>query len=467
MWSLFIIAAILFQIPQRRVRTNSAGRYAPFLKELNGVTRAKDVKTGIVLQAPFSDLPEKDRPTYGDWGTTKTVIIPSDLDKLRQYPRIQIFAESERFGRRIPPEVVNLWGLKEGDLIHYRGDLNDGHDIVSVNEIVDPRVVVSLPTIVGIGENRLSSHYPIRPFPVELYDEKIHWDQDYEPVLRAITLRAPLGFGHGLWVAGPGEVGKTSALRAVWRSAIRMTGDRNIYPNLYVIACIAGERDEDFTDFKTDMYNTRPKDLARVELYASTEDDPAWCWVQMAEVFVKRARRLVEAGYDVVAFLDSGTKVVMGHSRRPETEGPWIHGGIATASLDFATQLLAVKGHYVDNQRPNGDKRNRSLTSIISVLLDPPGEHTTESYFAQEKMHSLSTAKWVFNEYHLADHPKLDVTKTSSRRVKRFASKAHLAEMKAVDEKMWNGNEPSNRWRFAAAELNRWVANNPKVTYYE
>ena len=360
-------------------------------------TRLRQTRHGFVLQQPRDELPEAGRPVYGKWATPNTVVIP-ESKKLRQFTRSQIFRESEEKGRKVPEDIVNLWGLKEGDLITFSSPLTDWN-IISVNGEREPEVVQNWPSIVGV--DKLPSGYPEKPFPVEKFDFPFEDRQgQYEPILRIPTLLAPLGLGHSLWVAGPGGVGKTTIIRALWRASIRMTSDPE-FQNLHVMACVTGERDEDLNDLNFDMYNTRPAELDRVELFGATEDEPEFTHVQMADLFIKRAQRLVESGRDVVAFLDSGTKVVMGHSRSPEYaggEGPWIAGGIAIASIAYGTRLLSVKGQYSD-PRNNGDGAHRSLTLICSVLLGTEGEKSSEAFFAWEKMQSLSTAMRVHTIY--------------------------------------------------------------------
>ena len=450
-------------------------------------------KRGLVLQRPLSELPQSQRPVYGKWGTPDTVVIPPNAKKLAKFPRSEIFAESLARGRFIPSPTVELWGLREGDLILYReppdrsSSRSDNEEevppdpitqIISVNGETDAAVVRNWPTLVAKpdeeDQNKIFGRYPNKPLPLDYFDRRVSWDEEYEPVLGIIFRGGwPLGEGHGLWIAGPGGVGKTMNLRAIFRAAMLMM-EEDQYSDFHLMACIAGEREEDYTDLSDDMLFMGHLEDPRVELYAAPEGvTPMFAWVQMGEFFIKRARRLTASGKRVIAIKTSGTKVVQGHSRSPvfrtegdfKTEGqPWIPGAISVQSIAFGTELLAIKGQYRDS-RPNGDGKERSLTLIVDVLYEQGGEQTTEAYFAREKMLSLSTLLWLFTDNPLADHPKINVGRSKCRKLKNLTTSDQYDEIKRVKAVYWNGNEATNRWVFAQKDLIRETRDKP-ITYY-
>ncbi len=387
--------------------------------------------------------PESEIPLYADARsdveipTPKTVIIPSTED-LRVNKRGKILSESENpnIDKLIPKEVVNLWGLQEGDFIVF----NDPRDIISVNGETSPKITTSWPPI--SGPKALPGSYPTQPFPVEKYGNFN---------LRAATLLCPFGLGQSVYLASPGGAGKTTYLLDIWEAGLKLTKEIS---NLFMIAAVIGERTEDKTDYVRVMEKTEHSS-ARVEIHASPREDRLQNQVQMFDFVIKRARRLTSVGYHLVLLLDSVTRALMAHTRSEEINagGGMISGGIRTSSIAHISHMLGVAGNFGD----------RSLTTISSVLLAAKGKTTSESAFTEETIDSATTAKLVLTGYPIP-YPKLDVSETWARRVERFATNEQLKEMIHVKSLMWRNSPKASD---AHRTLLGYCRENPIPEYYD
>lgn len=362
-------------------------------------------------------------PVYGERVPPLTTLIPGNLGKLRMHRKQHLIDQAQspnapQYSLVVTPSVVLKWNLEEGDMVELSSE--DPNSIVSVNGFTDPAMVSAWPRIVGEAEDVrdkrtfLGANYPSRHLRVEKYGNLS---------LRVLTLLAPIGKGQSIYLAAPGGSGKTSILLALWEALLRLTKeDAKLYP----IVLHLGERSEDFTDYKKVWEQVSPE---RGELFTSPREDPLHIQVQIFEFAVKRARRLTQAGYDVVFICDSVTRAVMAHSRSTvvAADGGMIAGGIYTSSIQYVAELLGVAGDFGD----------RSLTVVSSVLLAARDKKSSEAAFADETMDSATTTKWVLTGLPMAPYPRVDVSQTRTRRFERFTTDAQQAEIASVNAEIW------------------------------
>lgn len=360
---------------------------------------------------------------YGERVPPLTTLIPGNLGKLRTHRRQHLIDQAQspnapQYSLVVSPSVVLRWNLEEGDLVELSSESPDS--IISVNGCTDPAMVSAWPRIVGEAEDLrdkrifLGANYPTRPLRVEKFGNLS---------LRVLTLLAPIGKGQSIYLAAPGGSGKTSVLLALWEALLRLTKeDAKLYP----IVLHLGERSEDFTDYKKVWDLVGPE---RGEFFTSPREDPLHIQVQVFEFAVKRARRLTQAGYDVVFICDSVTRAVMAHSRSTvvAAEGGMISGGIYTSSIQYVSELLGVAGDFGD----------RSLTVVSSVLLAAKDKKSSEAAFTDETMDSGTTSKWVLTGLPMAPYPKVDVSQTRTRRFERFTTNPQQAEIALVNGEIW------------------------------
>ncbi len=255
----------------------------------------------------------------------------------------------------VSPSQIRRFGLRKGQVV--RGLIRPPKEtetyfaLLRVEEVNgrDPQVLHDLPTF----EN-LTPLHPDRRIHLETGADKL------EP--RIIDLVSPLGFGQRALIVAAPRTGKTVILQQI-TNAIAAN-----HPDVHVIVLLIDERPEEVTDFRR---NTP----ASVEVVASTFDEEARRHIQIAEMIIEKARRMVEAGEDVVILLDSITRLARGYNNAmPNT------GKIGTGGVD--TQALIKPKKFFGSAR--NIENGGSLTIIATALVDT-GSKADEVIFEEFK----------------------------------------------------------------------------------
>ncbi len=153
--------------------------------------------------------------------------------------------------------------------------------------------------------------YPDRKMNLEVEPENYS--------MRIIDLMSPIGFGQRGLIVSPPKAGKTMLLQNIANSMIK--GHKSIVPMILLI----DERPEEVTDM------TRSVDA---EVISSTFDEPAERHVQVAEMVIEKAKRIVEQGHDVVILLDSITRLARAYNAVMPPSGKILSGGVDSNALD-------------------------------------------------------------------------------------------------------------------------------------
>jgi len=162
---------------------------------------------------------------------------------------------------------------------------------------------------------------------------------------RVIDLFCPLGKGTRGLIVAPPRTGKTTFLRDIALGVLQN------HPECQVMILLVDERPEEVTDFK----RTVP-----CEVWASSNDDPVENHLRVADLCIERAKRLVEAGKDVVVLLDSLTRLARAHNTA-KNSGRTGTGGLDVRALERPRQLFASARNTEDGG---------SLTIIASILIE-------------------------------------------------------------------------------------------------
>ena len=204
--------------------------------------------------------------------------------------------------------------------------------------------------------NELTPYYPTRRIILET-DANAGWDN---LSMRVVDLLTPLGLGQRALIVAPPRTGKTVLMQGMAR-AIR----RNV-PSAHVIVLMVDERPEEVTDFKRTV---------DAEIIASTFDEDAFSHVHAAEMVISKARRMVEAGKDVVILLDSITRLARAYNTLMPNSGKIMSGGVEANALQKPKRFF-------------GSARNieggGSLT-IIGTALVETGSKMDEVIFEEFK----------------------------------------------------------------------------------
>ncbi|GIW97890.1 MAG: transcription termination factor Rho [Pirellulaceae bacterium] len=166
---------------------------------------------------------------------------------------------------------------------------------------------------------------------------------------RVVDLIAPIGFGQRGLIVSPPRAGKTILMQKMARAVLKN------YPQAYVMMLLIDERPEEVTDMEREVRGPN------CEVISSTFDEPASRHVQVAQMVLEKAKRMVEYGVDVVIFLDSITRFARAwNSECPQS------GKLLTGGLD-ANALQKPKAFFGSARKV---EEGGSLTIIATALVD-------------------------------------------------------------------------------------------------
>jgi len=245
----------------------------------------------------------------------------------------------------IPPTVVRQFGIRKSDLIEaavgrdQRGRLTV-MEIRAINE-EDPSTAVRRAEF-----NALPASYPERKLTLETGRPA---RGGAELIRRAIDLIAPIGYGQRALIVAPARAGKTTLLHGITE------GVALNHPNASLIILLVDERPEEVSEAIS---------WGVGEVVASSFDQPAERHVEVTEMVLERARRLVEIGKDVVIVLDSLTRMARAHNTAERGTGRTLSGG-----LD-ATAMAKPKAFFGSARAIPASAGGGSLTIIATALVE-------------------------------------------------------------------------------------------------
>ena len=159
---------------------------------------------------------------------------------------------------------------------------------------------------------------------------------------RTVDMLTPIGFGQRGLIVSPPRAGKTILMQQMARAVLTN------YPDAYVFMLLIDERPEEVTDMEREVQGSH------CEVISSTFDEPAQWHIQVAQMVIEKAKRMVEAGTDVVIFLDSITRLARAHNSDGESTGKLLSGGLDAGALQkpkalFGSARKVEEGGLVDH----------------------------------------------------------------------------------------------------------------------
>ncbi len=232
--------------------------------------------------------------------------------------------------------------------------------------------------------------------------EKIKLEADAENLTtRVMDLMTPLGKGQRALIVAAPRTGKTMVLQAIANSITTN------HPEIYLIVLLIDERPEEVTDMQRSV---------RGEVISSTFDEPAQRHVQVAEMVIEKAKRLVEHKKDVVILLDSITRLARAYNTIVPTSGKVLSGGVDSNALQRPKRFFGAARNI---------EEGGSLTIIATALVDT-GSRMDEVIFEEFKGTGNSE---VHLDRKLADRrvfPAIDIQKSGTRKEELLMSKEDL-----------------------------------------
>ena len=300
----------------------------------------------------------------------------------------------------VSPNQVRKWGLRTGDTVE--GEIRapkDGERYFAITKLMsvnydDPEAVRH-----RVNFDNLTPLYP---------DEKLNLDT-VDPTVkdksaRVIDIISPQGKGQRALIVAPPRTGKTVLLQNIAKAIT------DNHPEVFLLVLLVDERPEEVTDMQRSV---------KGEVISSTFDEPASRHVQVAEMVIEKAKRLVEHKRDVVILLDSITRLGRAYNTVVPSSGKVLTGGVDANALQRPKRFFGAARNI---------EEGGSLSIIATALIDT-GSRMDEVIF--EEFKGTGNSEIVLDRK-VADKrifPSLDVGKSGTRKEELLVGKDKLSKM--------------------------------------
>ncbi|MDE2265530.1 MAG: transcription termination factor Rho, partial [Alphaproteobacteria bacterium] len=299
----------------------------------------------------------------------------------------------------VSPSQIRRFGLRTGDTVE--GPIRSPKDgeryfallKVSTINFEDPEKIKH-----KVHFDNLTPLYPTRWLSMELNDPTLK-----DKTGRVIDIVAPQGMGQRALITAQPRTGKTVILQNIAR-AISAN-----HPECYLIVLLIDERPEEVTDMQRSV---------KGEVISSTFDEPASRHVQVAEMVIEKAKRLVEHKRDVVILLDSITRLGRAYNTVVPSSGKVLTGGVDANALQRPKRFFGAARNI---------EEGGSLTIIATALIDT-GSRMDEVIFEEFKGTGNSE---IILDRKVADKrifPAIDILKSGTRKDELLLDKSTLAK---------------------------------------
>ncbi|WGM37186.1 transcription termination factor Rho [Caulobacter sp. NIBR1757] len=299
----------------------------------------------------------------------------------------------------VSPSQIRKFGLRTGDSVD--GGVRAPREGERYFALVDVKQINFEPpenVRHKVHFDNLTPLYPEQRLTMELPDPTIK-----DRSGRVIDIVAPLGKGQRCLIVAPPRVGKTVMLQNIAKSI------ETNHPECYLIVLLIDERPEEVTDMQRTV---------KGEVIASTFDEPATRHVQVAEMVIEKAKRLVEHKRDVVILLDSVTRLGRAYNTTVPSSGKVLTGGVDANALQRPKRFFGAARNI---------EEGGSLTIIATALIDT-GSRMDEVIFEEFKGTGNSE---IILDRKVADKrifPAIDVLKSGTRKEELITPKDQLTK---------------------------------------
>ena len=299
----------------------------------------------------------------------------------------------------VSPSQIRRFGLKKGDSVD--GQIRapkSGERYFALLKVNKVNFEDNNNAYHRVHFDNLTPLYPEEKLSLEVESQT----KDFST--RTIEIVAPLGKGQRALIVAPPRTGKTVLLQNI---AHAITTNN---PEIYLIVLLIDERPEEVTDMQRSVHG---------EVVSSTFDEPASRHVQLAEMVIEKAKRLVEHKRDVVILLDSITRLARAYNTIVPSSGKVLTGGVDANALQRPKRFFGAARNI-----ENGG----SLTIISTALIDT-GSRMDEVIF--EEFKGTGNSEIVLDRK-IADkriYPAIDITKSGTRKEELLVDRATLSKM--------------------------------------
>lgn len=364
------------------------------------IENASSLRKQDMMFAILKQLAENDQAIHGE-GTLE--ILPDGFGFLRSPQSNYLPGPDDIY---ISPTQVRRFGLRTGDTVE--GQIRAPKDgeryfaLLKVNTVnFEPPEAVRH----RINFDNLTPLYPDQRLKMET--ERFESgakgaSKDNTP--RVIDLIAPIGKGQRALIVAPPRTGKTVMLQSI------ATSISANHPEVFLIVLLIDERPEEVTDMARTV---------KGEVISSTFDEPSTRHVQVAEMVIEKAKRLVEHKRHVVILLDSITRLARAYNTTVPSSGKVLTGGVDANALQRPKRFFGAARNI---------EEGGSLTIIATALIDT-GSRMDEVIFEEFKGTGNSE---IILDRKISDKrtfPAIDITKSGTRKEELLVERATLSKM--------------------------------------
>ena len=300
----------------------------------------------------------------------------------------------------VSPNQVRKFGLRTGDTVE--GEIRapkDGERYFALTKLIavnfdDPDAVRH-----RVNFDNLTPLYPDEKLSLDTLDPTVK-----DKSARVIDIISPQGKGQRALIVAPPRTGKTVLLQNIAKAIT------DNHPEVFLIVLLVDERPEEVTDMQRSV---------KGEVISSTFDEPATRHVQVAEMVIEKAKRLVEHKKDVVILLDSITRLGRAYNTVVPSSGKVLTGGVDANALQRPKRFFGAARNI---------EEGGSLSIIATALIDT-GSRMDEVIFEEFKGTGNSE---IILDRKVSDKrifPALDVGKSGTRKEELLVPKDQLSKM--------------------------------------
>ena len=358
-----------------------------------GIDDASSMRVQDLMFAILKKVADEDNTIYGE-GVIE--VLQDGFGFLRSAESNYLAGPDDIY---VSPAQVKKFGLRTGDTVE--GEIRAPRDneryfaLTKINSInfEDPEK-----SKLRVNFDNLTPLYPTEKLDFDV----INGEKDY--TTRVIDLIAPQGKGQRGLIVAPPRTGKTVMLQNI-AHAIAVN-----HPEAYLMVLLIDERPEEVTDMTRSV---------KGEVISSTFDEPAARHVQVAEMVIEKAKRLVETKKDVIILLDSITRLGRAYNTVIPSSGKVLTGGVDANALQRPKRFFGAARNV---------EEGGSLTIIATALIDT-GSRMDEVIFEEFKGTGNSE---IILDRKLTDKrlfPTIDITRSGTRKEELLVDKDTLAKM--------------------------------------
>lgn len=308
-------------------------------------------------------------------------IVPDGFGFLRSRDNSYVGTPEDIY---VSPSLIRRLGLRNGDsisgLVRYPNPGERYFALVAIETLngLKPEQVRHRPNF-----DKLTPLYPSQKFNLEDATSKDRTGQ-------VVDLVAPLGKGQRCMLVAPPKAGKTMMMKAIAHAI------EDKHPEVTLLVLLIDERPEEVTDMERSV---------KGEVISSTFDEPAQRHVQVSEMVIEKAKRLVEMGKDVVILLDSLTRLARAYNTVVPSSGKVLTGGVDANALQKPKRFFGAARKI---------EEGGSLTIIATALIDT-GSRMDEVIFEEFKGTGNSEL-WLDRKLvEKRTYPAIDIAKSGTR----------------------------------------------------